>query len=85
VGSELYYGTNTETQQEVFTWLATGNPTSFNADVSGMIKGLQDATGANAPGNNVYFGYAAFGSETFYSGTNVTFSVPRFALSINGD
>jgi hypothetical protein len=57
----------------------------FTADVSGMIKGLQQATATLAPTNDVYFGYAAFGSETFFSGQNVTLSVPRFALSINND
>jgi hypothetical protein len=68
----------------VFTWLATGNPTVFTGDVAPLIVGIQTVAPNQGPSNNAYLGYTAFGSETFYSGGNVTFAVPHLAIAVNG-
>jgi len=80
----LFWGTN-DANQYVLTWLAENNPTDFVGDVSLLITGLSQVAGLPGPTGDYYLGYAAFGSETFYSGTNVTFAVPRLAININGE
>jgi hypothetical protein len=79
--SSLYYDTNGQ-GQEVFTWIAAQNTTSFSGDISPLITSLSSI--ANAPSGQTYLGYYAFGSETFYSVGNVTLSVPKLALEVNG-
>jgi hypothetical protein len=69
----------------VLTWLAEGNPTDFVGDVSMLVTGLSQVAGLPGPSADHYLGYVAFGSETFYSSTNVTFAVPRLAIAINGE
>jgi len=81
---ELYYGQNDGTQQWVFTWLATGNPTVFTGDIAPLIQGIVSVAPKVGPATNAYLGYTAFGSETFYSGGNVTFAVPHLAIAVNG-
>jgi hypothetical protein len=81
VDSGLYYGTN-GVGQNVFTWLASDNTTSFQGDVSPLITRLANVPGG--PTGVTYLGYVAFGTEIFYAGQNMTFSVPKMALAING-
>lgn len=78
----LYHGANQQGQQ-VFTWIADGNQTTFVGDVSPLVKRLANIE--NGPPSNTYMGYMAFGSETLYaSAGNVTFSVSQLTLEING-
>lgn len=81
VNSGLYYGTN-GVGQNVFTWLAAENTTSFQGDVKQLITQLSTVPGG--PTGQTYLGYFAFGSEIFYAGGNMTFSVPKLSLSVNG-
>jgi len=77
----LYYGTN-GVGQNVFTWLAADNTTSFKGDVKQLITQLSTVPGG--PTAQTYLGYFAFGSEIFYAGSNMTFSVPKLSLAVNG-
>jgi len=67
----------------VFTWLAPQNTTSFTGDISPLITAL--STNPKGPSSQAYLGYYAFGTEAFYSGGNVTLSVPKLALEVNGN
>jgi len=77
----LYNGVNSAGQQ-VFTWVASQNTTQFNGDVSPLIKQLSTITGG--PTDQTYLGYYAFGSEVFYATGNMTLSVPKMGLEVNG-
>ena len=74
----LFYGDNS-LGQKVFTWVAHGNTTSFNADISPLIAELSQFGG---PALSDSLGYVAFGSEALYSLQNVTFAVPHLAMDV---
>jgi Glycosyl hydrolase family 12 len=78
--SNLYVGTHNS--QQVFTWVATGNVTSFSGDIAPFVTGLANI--ANGPQPTDYLGYYAFGSETLYASDYVTFAVPKLELDVNG-
>jgi hypothetical protein len=82
LSSELYAAQNTQGQY-VFTWYATNNTATFTGDITPFFSALSTYKGA--PTSDSYLGYVAFGSEIFYAtGGNMTFSVPKMSLSING-
>lgn len=75
----LFYGDNA-LGQKVFTWVAHGNTTSFDADVYPLISALGQFGG---PSQTDHLGYVAFGSEALYSLQNVTFAVPGLAMDLS--
>jgi len=77
----LYNAANSQGQQ-VFTWVAQENTTQFDGDVAPLLKQLSTITGG--PTAQTYLGYFAFGSEILYATGNMTFSVPKMALEVNG-
>ena len=62
--------------------MASQTTTTFTGDISVLISALNGM--ANAPSSQTYLGYVAFGSEAFYSVGNVTLSVPKLELEVNG-
>jgi hypothetical protein len=74
----LFYGDNS-LGQKVFTWVAHGNTTTFNADIYPLLGQLGQFGG---PAQTDHLGYVAFGSETLYSLQNVTFAVPGLAMDL---
>ena len=76
---ELYEGTNSNTQQTVFTWVASTNTTDFEGDITPLFTGLSTYGG---PTSTDHLGYIAFGSETLYADDVVTFTVSTFDLDL---
>jgi hypothetical protein len=80
--SNLYHAANAQGQQ-VFTWIADGNQTSFVGNLAPLVTRL--AYIDTGPSPSTYMGYMAFGSETLYaSAGNVTFNVADLTMEING-
>jgi hypothetical protein len=77
--SNLYYGVN-GISQKVFTWVAAQNTTRFVGDIGPLLDNLASVQG---PQTNEYLGYVAFGSETLYAPTNMTFSVNELSMMVN--
>jgi hypothetical protein len=75
----LYYGVN-GINQKVFTWVAAQNTTRFVGDIGPLLDNLATVQG---PQTNEYLGYVAFGSETLYSPSNMTFAVNSMSLTVN--
>lgn len=78
-GSTLYSQPN-GAGQDVYTWLASGNITSFDEDISPMVLYMVKAGIINS---TEYLGIVEFGTETFHSSANVSFSVTDYNLSIS--
>lgn len=76
--SDLYTGANSF-GQEVLTWLASDNTTTFNGDVGPLIQDLEAYSG---PKSTDYLGYVAFGTETLYSDSNATLYVPKLKMDV---
>ncbi|KAK4937956.1 hypothetical protein LTR10_021521 [Elasticomyces elasticus] len=74
----LYFGTNS-LSQKVLTWVASGTVQNINADFGPLLQGL---TGIGGPATSDYLGYMAFGSETLYSSSNVTFYNPTLSMAV---
>jgi hypothetical protein len=74
----LFFGANS-LGQKVFTWVAHGNTTSFNADIYPLLGELSQFGG---PAQTDHLGYMAFGSEALYSLQNVTFAVPGLEMDL---
>jgi hypothetical protein len=74
----LFSGTNGLNQQ-VHTWVADKNATSFKGDISPLITRLAKSGG---PSGTDHLGYVAFGSEALYSSQNMTFYVPQLQLDL---
>jgi hypothetical protein len=74
----LFFGANS-LGQKVFTWVAHGNTTSFNADIYPLLGELSQFGG---PAQTDHLGYVAFGSEALYSLQNVTFAVPGLEMDL---
>ena len=74
----LFYGDNS-LGQKVFTWVAHGNTTSFDADIYPLLGQLGQFGG---PSQTDHLGYVAFGSEALYSLQNVTFAVPGLVMDL---
>lgn len=79
VCSKLYSGPN-GMGQYVYSWLSTGNVTDFNEDISPLLHFLSDYN--IIPSDN-YLGSVQYGSETFHSTANITFSTSNFNLSVS--
>ena len=76
---DLYYGTNSNTQQKVFTWMAAVNATDFTGDVYPLLSDLATYEG---PQGTDHLGYIAFGSEALYATGVVTFQVNSLSFNI---
>jgi hypothetical protein len=74
----LYFGSNS-LGQKVFTWVAHGNTTTFDADIYPLLGQLSQFGG---PAQSDHLGYVAFGSEALYSLQNVTFAVPDLQMDL---
>lgn len=63
----------------VFTWVSPANDTSFDEDISPLLQYLwrNELVSADAR-----LGLVEFGSETYHSGSNVTFSARDFAMTV---
>lgn len=90
---QLHYQLNFRSRH-VFTWIRKGDTdiNEFDEDVAPLFKYILD----NPPPENddddaaewpedPWLGIVEFGSETWFSNDNVTFSVSDFAVSINGE
>ncbi|CVL00351.1 uncharacterized protein FMAN_09830 [Fusarium mangiferae] len=78
----LYYGKN-QRHNHVFTWVPdkdVGDITEFDEDVSPLLEYVW-RNGLIA--NSTYLGIVEFGSETWQSSVNVTFSAASYSLTIN--
>ncbi|CEI67620.1 unnamed protein product [Fusarium venenatum] len=78
----LYYGKN-QRANHVFTWVPdedVDDITEFDEDVSPLLEYVW-RNGLIA--NSTYLGIVEFGSETWQSSTNVTFSAASYSLTIN--
>jgi xyloglucan-specific endo-beta-1,4-glucanase len=76
--SALYTGPNGN-GQTVFTWLAGSNITTFSKDISPLFNYL---TQHDLLPNTTYLGIVQFGTETFHSTSNVTFSASDFSMKV---
>ena len=74
----LFFGSNS-LGQKVFTWVAHGNTTKFDADIYPLLDQLSQFGG---PVKTDHLGYVAFGSEALYSLQNVTFAVPDLQMDL---
>lgn len=79
--SNLYTGRNGVGQQ-VLTWVPASRTERFSGDILPLLSQPTGATAVDFPADTDYLGYIAFGTEAFSSKTNVTFSVPNFALDV---
>lgn len=75
---DLYSGENSLGQQ-VHTWVAERNTTSFSGDILPLLDRLAENDGPDA---GAYIGYLAFGTEALYSFENVTFYCPTLEMDI---
>ncbi|KAL2752020.1 glycoside hydrolase family 12 protein [Sodiomyces alcalophilus JCM 7366] len=90
---QLYYQLNFRSRH-VFTWILAngGDVTQFDEDVSPLFEYIlnnpppesDDEDAAEWP-EDPYLGLVEFGSETWYSKDNVTFSVANFGLDLEVD
>jgi len=76
--SSLYQGHNSNGQY-VYSWLASSDLTSFNADISPLLHYLWRHSYIHEAN---YLGIVQFGMETFHATSNVTFSATDFDISI---
>lgn len=78
VCSTLYSGQNSR-GTSVFTWVSPSDQTSFDEDISPLLQYLssKDLVSADAR-----LGLVEFGSETYHSGKNVTFSAGPFSMDV---
>ena len=85
----LYWGSN-GLGQTVMTWMVPAGTIAnqFYGDLSPLVKfdysTLTDPpTGVTPPKSNTYLGYVGLGSEAYWSGSNVTLSVPKLSMDVN--
>lgn len=78
VCSTLYSGKNSR-GTSVYTWVSPSNETAFDEDISPLLQYLwrNELVSADAR-----LGLVEFGSETYHSGGNITFSAVDFSLGI---
>jgi Glycosyl hydrolase family 12. len=79
--SALWAGNNTG-GQHVFTWIAANTTQRFVGDINQLITDLYSLSGYLYPSSSDYLGVFSFGTEAFYSDSNVTFWVPEFSLDM---
>lgn len=77
--STLYMGQNSNGQY-VYSWLAPGNIYDFNEDISLLLHYLWRHKYID---ESNFLGTVQFGTETFHSTSNVTFSTQNFNLSVH--
>ncbi|RMZ83662.1 hypothetical protein DV738_g1075, partial [Chaetothyriales sp. CBS 135597] len=80
IAFDLYFGENTVTNQIVLTWVSSTALTTFNGDISPLLK--KDYSSLGGPSTSDYMGYMALGSEVLNSNVNVTLSVPHLSMNI---
>jgi hypothetical protein len=73
--SNLYVGT-TRRGSTTLSWLASSNVETVNMDIAPLFKAM-----APFMASNLTLGLVQFGSECFFSATNVTFGVSNFSLA----
>ncbi|KAJ5899617.1 hypothetical protein N7495_004361 [Penicillium taxi] len=78
----LYGGQNTATNQWVYTWKTAETTGTFSDDIYPLIEYLYTETGDDYPTKSDYMGVFQFGTEAFYSASNVTFNVPSMSIDI---
>lgn len=76
--STLYSGLNSR-GTSVFTWVSPSDETSFDEDISPLLQYLASNELVSA---DAQLGLIEFGSETFYSAGNVTFSAGDFTMGV---
>lgn len=76
--STLYSGLNSR-GTSVFTWVSPSDETSFDEDISPLLQYLASNKLVSA---DARLGLIEFGSETFYSAGNVTFSAGDFTMGV---
>jgi hypothetical protein len=80
--SNLYQGTN-ERGQQVYSWMADTNTTSYFSDISALVQTLASDSG-NGFSMNDYMGLIRFGTQTYHTKTNtpVTFTAHVMKLEV---
>ncbi|KAJ5125955.1 hypothetical protein N7526_008132 [Penicillium atrosanguineum] len=73
---------NNSANQHVFTWIAADTTERFVGDINQLITDLYSLSGYLYPSSSDYLGVFSFGTEAFYSDSNVTFWVPKFSIDI---
>lgn len=64
----------------MFTWVAPDNTFTFQGDLMPLLT--TSAAQTAGPALNSYLGYYAFGTEAFYSASNVTFAVQKLDMEV---
>ncbi|RMZ78480.1 hypothetical protein DV737_g3912, partial [Chaetothyriales sp. CBS 132003] len=77
---DLYYGTNSVTDQIVLTWSSSSALTDFSGDITPLL--IKNYSSIGGPTSADYMGYMALGSEVLNSNVNVTLSVPHLSMNI---
>lgn len=77
--STLYSGANGN-GQFVYSWLAPANVSDFNRDISPLMHYLWQHKMIS---ESNFLGIVQFGTETFHSSSNVTFSAQDFNLNVS--
>jgi xyloglucan-specific endo-beta-1,4-glucanase len=78
LSSTLYTGPNGN-GQFVYSWLASTNITNFNRDISPLLHYLWRNLSV---AETNYLGIVQYGTETFHSTSNVTFSAQDFNFTV---
>lgn len=76
--STLYTGRNSR-GTNVYTWVSPSNETNFDEDISPLLQYLWRNKLVSA---DVRLGLVEFGSETYHSAGNVTFSARDLSMSL---
>ncbi|KAJ6127238.1 hypothetical protein N7523_002850 [Penicillium sp. IBT 18751x] len=76
----ILWAGNKGANQHVFTWIAENTTERFVGDINQLITDLFSLSGYLYPSSNDYLGVLSFGTEAFYSDSNVTFWVPEFSI-----
>jgi xyloglucan-specific endo-beta-1,4-glucanase len=79
--SLLYRGTNVR-NHTTYSWLAQSNVLDFIIDFNPLLRTL---TRNNLVPLDVRLGLVEFGSETFHSTKNITFSASNFTMDLQGN
>ncbi|KAG5916911.1 hypothetical protein E4U42_007456 [Claviceps africana] len=76
----LFYGTNSITNQKVLSWVASEPANHFNGSLQPLLDEIFAFNNDDYPQKSDYIGYFAFGQEAYSSLKNVTFSVPHLSV-----
>lgn len=76
------YSDKNEKGQQVLTWLATDITDSFHGDIWPLVDYLLTTDNSTFPTKDYYLGYLSWGSEAYYSATNVTLNVRQLSIEV---